>query len=465
MRVVFLFFFWNCLIWAGFAHAEVKPVGQHITKPPIAGIHKPADKYRTTLGYSIASAFTFQTAVRTSLFQSVGATLTGNEQRQLIALSRGQKDFQKHKGLQGMRYSAALAQDLSQLHIRALDDNRLSLSLGTMPAAIMSDLAASCLVSNIPALINPASDLSPVPINKVLDGLDNSLLEVASRDVAKVRASAKLVLSARDMRYAMIMNPAFRKSLALKMAENLTETEMAALLSESALATVIGNWTSSFGPNAEYLMVGFRDQLIRDVATFSCPCAMNPDLNGPPVAWIFGSRGTYLTRLGYLLSQQLAPAWNPVLNTNMAGSVERLIRKERQEVERKKSKNPAAYSTYMRAFLIDLETLEKEQIKALESGAAMSFVEGVVTNTVFGLMGVAMGGGPFATAVTIVANAGYGSWGTYENYSEELRIRISMSAMREIVMQDVIAHGTLCGCGAGVVPKPVKAIKGEVSDQ
>ena len=130
-----------------------------------------------------------------------------------------------------------------------------------------------------------------------------------------------------------------------------------------------------------------------------------------------------------------------------------------------KTKNPAAYSTYMRAFLIDLETLEKEQIKAIQSGAAMALVEGVSTNVVFGLMGVALGGGPFATAVSIVSNAGYGAWGLYEDYSEELQIRITMSAMREIFMQEVLDHADLCGCGAGVVPKPVRAILGKVPAQ
>lgn len=465
MRTTLSAVFSISLIWAGLASAEVKPPGQHITAPPINGIHKPADKYRTTLGYSIASAFTFQVAIRESIFGNLAASLTGIEQLQLLALNRGQKDYDAHKGHDGMVYSAALAQDLSQLYIRSLDDHRLSLSLGTMPAAIMSDLVAGCLVSKVPALINPASDLAPVPIKKILDGLDDSLLVTFQRDVAKVRASAKLVLTARDMRYAMIMNPAFRKSLALKMTQNLTETELAELLSESVLATVIGDWAQSYGANVEYLLVGFRDQLIRDVATFHCPCSMDPKLNGPPTAWIFGSRGTYLTRLGYLMSQQLAPAWNPVINTFMAGAVSELMAAERTTIKKQKSENPAAYSTYMRAFLIDLETLEKEQVKAIQSGAAMAFIEGVTTNVVFGLMGIAAGGGTFATAVSIIANAGYGAWGTYEDYSEELQIRINMLAMREVVLQEVIRHGNLCGCGAGVLPKPAMAIKSEVPAQ
>lgn len=456
---------WGCLGWAGLASAEVKPLGQHITLPPVFGIQAPADRYRTTLGYSIASAFTFQVAIRESLFGNLAASLVGTEQLQMIALKRGMEDYKSHSGLSGVAYSAALAQDLSQLHIRALDDNRLSLSLSTMPPAIMSDVVAGCLVSRVPALINPTSDLGPISIKKALDGLDNSLLEVAQRDVAKVRASARLVLAARDLRYAMMMEPAFRKSLALKMAQNLTEAEMTGLLSESVLATVIGDWAQSYGSNVEYLMVGFRDQLIRDVATYQCPCALDPNLNGPPVGWIFGTRGTYLTRLGYLLSQQLAQTWDPILNTFAAGTVADLLVAERADIATTRAKNPAAYSTYMRAFLIDLETLEKEQIKAIQSGAAMALVEGVTTNVVFGLMGIALGGGTFATAVSIISNAGYGAWGTYDDYSQELRIRIAMMAMRETVLQEVISHGDLCGCGAGVVPKPAKAIKGEVASQ
>ncbi|UXX82408.1 hypothetical protein [Roseovarius pelagicus] len=454
-----------CLGWAGLAIAEVKPLGQYITTPPINGIHKPADRYRTTLGYSIASAFTFQMAIRESLFGNVAATLTGTEQLQMIAIKRGQADFAAHEGLAGMAYSAALAQDLSQLYIRSLDDNRLSLAWGTMPYAIMSDVAASCLVTNIPKLISPSANLTPRPISEALGQLEQSLLAKGEQNVAKELAAARLVLTARDMRYAAMMKPMFRKSLALQVGQNLTETQMTELLSESVLATVIGDWAQSFGANTEYLLVGFRDQLIRDVATYQCPCAMNPKLNGPPVGWIFGSRGTYLTRLGYLMSQQLAPAWNPVINTGMAGAVTELMADERADIAKKKAENPAAYSTYMRAFLIDLETLEKEQIKAIQSGAAMSFIEGVTTNVVFGLMNVAMGGGTFAAAATIIANAGYGAWGAYDDYSEELQIRIAMSAMRELVMQDVIRHGTLCGCGAGVVPKPVKAIHGQGPSQ
>ncbi|MDF0603421.1 hypothetical protein P1J78_22065 [Psychromarinibacter sp. C21-152] len=428
------------LVAAGGGAAEVKPPGQYVGAPhPLMTV--PRGRYRTSMGWVIASMIEFDNR---GLFDSFNIFNLAKPEIYRDFVAAESAHIAGLRGQAYFRYAEGFARDLAQLQILTLENDRLSLALSSIPRAILVDLSAAAIGTGIKHVL-PAKRAG-------IEALNSVYLE---------EATERTVLTRRDVldlatRYDTLLGD----GLAGRIAQGVSDGDLRDLVSESAISAGIAQAVAANSASPDKLLDLLRKQMVMDVAAHGCACVLDTRIHEAPAAIqaVFGDNGEYHTLLGYLLSIKLVPPDSTILNILSGPQATAMLNAELAKLRAMEGKNAARYSAYLRGLLVDLETLERAQIAALDRGVARSFLEGTVINVLFGFF--AIGGGSMAQAVAILSNAGYGALDNYQTMSDELQIRIQMAALRETALDRLLPHVPTCGCGAGLAVAPTKVIKG-----
>jgi hypothetical protein len=431
-------------IW-GASQAGVAPPGQFISNGPNPLFTQPPGKYRTTLGWLMASIVTYDNLgfFERPLF---GMALPGLYQTAVT------NELNLYNGLQGIayyRYSEALVRDLARLQILTLGNDQLSLALSTVPAAVFADISAMALNAGI-------KNILPTKRQGFL-ALDSRYLKPGTEQ----NLIARYAFIDLEMRYRELMDHSYLEMVKRQVGQKVSAAELRDLFSESVISAAIAQTIAAVQTSPERMLDTLRRQKVLDVAAYRCACVLNVETHRPPqaIVAVLGPTDTYRTRLGYLLSVQLTPPGTTILNAMSGELARQFLSQELADLRKMRSAEPLRYASYMRSLLVDLEQLEDAQIKALQKGVLRSFVEGTVVNVLFGALAVGSGG--TAQALSILANAGYGALETYDTMSDELKIRVQMASLREVVLDQMLPFADQCGCGAGIAVAPTKVIKGK----
>lgn len=439
--------------------AEYVPKGSYLRgTTDQALMPEPRGRFRTRLAWLIASQIAFKQA-RSSTSIGIFESITANKfDRQL----RAQADaFAALKGDQHYAYSDALVRDLARLKIQLEEDNQFKAALWTFGEGVMADIAAEVLMSGVSKLLPKGS--ADVP-----DLGSSYLTKGTEAEFAYRRA-----LQDMELRYRMVIDRSLFDEMEAKLVEGaVTAADVRELVSGSALSALIGMEISAFSQNPQQSFEVLRQQLVLDVAAHGCACALRPVKPDPAhqiLGSIFGSSANFRTQLAFLLSQELAPKqWSPfgsllgMLPQVNAQAIYDLTLQERRKIAGWKKNNPDAFATHLRSLLVDIETLERLQLEALESGAGMTFIEGTALNILFGVVAGVVVPGPeiAATIVSTVANAAFGAHVNDQTTTEAIKIRLHMAALREETLDSLMKVKGNCGCGVGVPAVPKRAVRG-----
>ncbi|WP_136660184.1 hypothetical protein [Nitratireductor sp. XY-223] len=428
--------------------AGVTRPGQFYSGAPGPFLVAPAGQYRTRLGWLIGSMITYDNMGFFDKFSFFAPVVPGKYQDSVRA------ELNHYRGLQGMayyRYSEALVRDLARLQIMTLENDRLSLALSTVPAALLADISAMALNSGIKHIL-------PAQRQGVL-ALDSQYLTPGTEQ----NIAARYAFADLEIRYSELLGQSYMNSVRQKLGQQVTASELRDLMSESVISAAVGQTIAEFSQSPERLMDVLRRQKVMDVAAYGCACVLDNKTHRPPdaVVAVLGPTDSYRTRLGFLLSVQLTPPNTTILNVMSGAQAQAFLGNELAAVRKMRSGEPLRYASYMRSLLVDLEQLEEEQIKALQSGMPRALIESTVINVLFGAM--ALGGGGTAQVVSILANAGYGALSSYATMSDELKVRAQMAALRETVLDQILPLADKCGCGAGLAVAPKTVKQGETS--
>ena len=449
--VLFLVF---SLALAVAGQAEVAPPGSFVRKTTTQSmLPEPPGNFRTRLVWLLASRIAYENrSMAEYLNPFFGTAVRSQFESQL----KGERAH--FAGLQEKTYYAyaeAMVRDLALLEIQMVQDSQVANALMSFGQGILADIAAEVVMKGAAGLApkGPAVDLGHL-----------HLVPGTEANFAYRRALQDL-----ELRYRVLIDPALFDGMEEALKEGaVTMADVRELVSGSAVSSAIGTAIGAYFADARKSFDILRRETVLDVAAHGCACALrefDPGIAYKTHAAVLGSSGKFRTPLSFLLSQDLAPPQTTLLNIRGAPVVQDLLRHERKKIDRMKIENPAAYATYLRSLLVDIELLEQLQLEALDSGTAIGFIEGTWMNSLFGAAAAAVIPGSLAATITAsVANAAYGAKVNYDTTSEAIRIRVRMAALREQTLDSLLPLSEVCGCGAGVVAVPEKAIQGG-SDQ
>jgi hypothetical protein len=333
----------------------------------------------------------------------------------------------------------------------------MSMAVSTMPTGVFADVMAIVLGGGVSTVFDPAPEMAKA--------LESPLVSQAARESARVGRK----LADWQLRYGDLLGKSMFEKALDKLVKGVPVAEIEQLVTESVISTAINMKVASYAPDPDRMIDMLRSQMVLEAAAYKCACALDQNTHRSPATLVaaLGPSDTYRTGLAFLLALRLAPQRTTLLNVGAGRSIDQLTNMELEKIRKLKASTDAnvraQYGSYLRSFLVDLETLEKAQIRALESGAAASFIEGTVTNILFGAFGA--GGGPFMQAIAIFANAGYGAFDKYLTVSDEIRIRLQVEALREVILDQMLGMAEICGCSAGVAIVPDRVIKGAPAAQ
>lgn len=425
--------------------AEIAPPGRFIEKPSHPFMPQPYGQFRTRLGWLLASMIRYENLY----FWEMNPLTKANPGLYANAVRSEVASYGRLGPAAQYRYTEELIRDLQRMKIVALDQDRLSLALSTVPAAILADAAAMGIMAGI-------KFNQPLPGRNFLS-LDSRYLEPGTEQ----NVIARYAFYDLELRYRDFMERAELLRIKAEIARGVSAAELRDLMSESVISAAIGATIKSFEQSPETLIDVFRKQKTKDLAAFGCACALDAKTHRPPNAWVhvLGPTDTYLTRLGYLMSYKITPPATTPINVLAGGPVDDLLARELAALRSMRREQPERYTTYLRSFLVDTDTLEAAMLKSLQQGAAAELIESTAINALFGAF--ALGGGGTAQVLTMLANAGYGALDAYGDMSDELRIRVQMAAFRGHIMNVLRPHWQSCGCGEGVGIKPDRVVKGK----
>ena len=429
--------------------ADIAPQGQYLGRN-LASTHpfmpEPVGKYRTRMAWLTASMVVFEN--QSSWERGFFGVATPAMFREY--LGREEAYFASLKGMERYRYLDAMVRDYAQIQIYTLQDRRMSMALGTIPAAIFADVATAVLAAGVTYV--------PPNIRQGLDALDSRYLA----DNLRARIAGGFDVKDLMLRYRGLVNDKLFADAAAQVARGVSASDAAQLLAQSIASSGIGTAISGQINSPFGMLDMLRTQLVMDVAAYNCACVLDITTNRTAQATIdfMGSSGDYRTQLAFLLAQQLAPPDWTLLNARRGAVLSGWLTSELRRIETMKRDEPIAYASYMRSLLVDLETLEKVQIDALQSGATFAFVEKTSLNVLFGAFATVSGGGFGMQVVATLANAGYGAFDAYSSVSDELKIRMQMAALRETLLDNIMPFANRCGCGSGVVVVVETVVKG-----
>lgn len=136
---------------AGAARAEMAPPGTFISTKPHPLMVMPEGKYRTRLGWLLASRVADKAR---STFERGIFFGHGTDAIYRSALSGEASYFKSLEGTAHYRYADGLTRDLAQLQILVITDGRLWTALETIPGALASDITAAVLTAGIPEILS-----------------------------------------------------------------------------------------------------------------------------------------------------------------------------------------------------------------------------------------------------------------------------------------------------------------------
>lgn len=452
MRIVILFAAVALMLFTTLPHgarAELAPPGHFIETPSHPYMTVPMGKYRSRLGWLIASRIAYENAGPYTVFDVYAIAAPGLYH---TAMNAELSYYRSLSGADHYRYVDALVRDFAQLQIVTLVESRMSTAVKTLPTSIFADAMASVLGAGVLSVLDPAPEL--------VKALDSPLVAQGTRE--SVRVGRKL--ADWQLRYADLLGKTMFEEAVDKFARGVPAAEIEQLVTESVISTAINMAVVRYVPDPGRMIDMLRSQMVLEAAAYKCACALDQNTHRSPAAIVavLGPSDTYRTGLAFLLAQRLAPQQTTLLNIGAGRTIDQLLNMELDKLRQIKASTDAnaraQYGSYLRSFLVDLETLEAAQIRALESGAVMSFVEGTVTNIIFGAFGA--GGGVAMQMVAIFANAGYGAFDKYMSVSDEIRIRMQVAALREVILDQMLGLAGICGCSAGVAIVPERIIKG-----
>ncbi len=444
------------------AYAEMARPGQFIVTQSHPQMPKPIGRYRTRVAWLVASMIAFEN--RSSGFDIFALATPGLYRNYLnneVAAYRRLPDPQRY------RYLDAMVRDFAQMQIVTLADNRMSMALKSVASGILADVVTGVLSAGISRLVPPS--------RAGAEALESALVDAG----VQKKALTGLDIADLELRYKDLVSPTLFANAKRQLAAEASAGAVASLLSESVVSAAIGKAIDAYRGQPGRAMDVMRTQLVLEAAAYKCACALDQNTNRSPKAGIIlmGGSDKYRTDLAAALSMALGQHGGGLINAfggdtmwrNMLKAELAKIRGWKQQManlgsadanlSKQADKARAEYATYLRGLLVDLESLERFQIGALQSGAAMSFVESSVLNVLFGLFAFG-GGGLGMQAVATLANAGYGGFSTYNTVSDELKIRMQMAALREQVLDQLLPLTGVCGCGAGLAIVPDHVVKG-----
>lgn len=440
-----------CLFSVSIAEERVPglaPNDGYIETPLHPSFATPPGRYHTHIAWLMASqvAFENQSAFeRGWLNGAMAPGLYHNYMRDARAV---------YAGLEGRAhylYAEALLRDVAQMQLVTLQNNQMSIALGTVPVSIISDAATMVISAGVSQVIP-----------KVRAGIQALESRYIQAEVGQDLIARSGFIDM-ELRYSGLVDSAVFQAWKEQMAAGVSAADLTKLMSESVMSASIGTAINAYRGSPDQLLEVFRTQLVMDVAAYKCACVL--DLNTHRIAgatdWLLGSTGNYRTGLGWILAQRLAPPDTGLIGwaAELGGTNASILNRELSLIAGLKQSNPARYGTYMRSLLVDLETLERAMIAGAQTGATMAFLETTVMNVLFGA--VTLGGGLGGQAVAALANAGYGAMSAYQNVGTELKIRMQVAALREQVLDNIRPDAEICGCGAGVAVVPRTTVIGD----
>lgn len=432
-------------------HAEVAPPGKYFSGAPGAFLVAPTGEYRTRLGWLMASLITYDNLGLLERFNIFGAVIPGKYE---AAINAEMNHYRSLGGMAYYRYSESLVRDLARLQILTLENDRLSLALDTFAEGLVADIAAMSLNAGIKHIL-PARRQGFLALDSeyMTPGTEKNLI-------------ARHAFVDLELRYGELMEKSYMETIKRQIGAGIDAGDLQDLMSESVISAAVGQAIGQVKQAPERLMDVLRRQKVMDVAAYGCACVLDASTHQPPdaLAVALGQTREYRTRLGYFLSLQLTPPATSIINAMSGTTAKEFLDRELRAVGKMRGEEPVRYASYMRSLLVDLEQLEDAQIKALQSGTTLAFIESTVMNVLFGAL--AVGGGGTAQVLSMLGNAGYGAISSYETMSDELKIRAQMAALRETVLDQILPLADKCGCGVGVAvaPKTVKQGKSSGDD-
>ncbi len=450
------------------AHAEMAAPGEYLSGESLRPLlFHPPGKYRTRLGLLFASLIKCDEELGVWDYYSGLKRVTLDAYRAEFFAEL--EHIASLKGRDRFIYLAALMSDIAKAEIQHLNDNSTIKVAEKASVALAADVLAYLLIDNLTEYFSEA----PVVI-----------LEQFEKDKLNPKLTADMLLRYNvydlNLRYDDIGGPSLR-ALTEQLRKDGLESQMKAHIEEQIKAyikeqvtdaflySIIGTPAEKLVPLSSSVLTQLRRQLAMEVAGFQCACALDPRIFRPPATWEiqYGGSGKYRTKLGYILSLKLAPPRWTVTNVWADRTPHQLLLDEVSFILELESENRIGYLSYMRSFLVDLEDLEAEQVAGLESSWPGTFLQNNLMNLVFNAIGSAVPAGlgvapSVGLLVGFLLNAGYEGLQAYDSLSKELKIRTTAAAIREPILDLLIAEEQSCGCGAGVIIAPNKVYKGKV---
>jgi len=434
--------------------ADIAPQGQHL-EPNVLYSHPnmpaPVGKYRTRYAWLTASMIAKENL---GYFESLGYLMVTPALYQDY-FSREKTYFTGLNGTEHYLYIDAMVRDFAKMQIFTLENSRMGLAQDAFQTAIFADVITGVLSEGV-TWVPPQS-------RQGIGALQSRFLERSTQ----LNVMGRFKVTDLELRYRGFVDTAIFAETKRQIASGVSADDAIKLLVESITSAGIGAAVNSFDESPSEMLDMFRTQLVMDVATYGCAdvqdrtvtAAMLPS-QATVLQGFWGSQGDYLTPLAMLISLQSSPTAYSPINLMSGTTIRGQLSTELASLRQMERDKPAQYGIYMRRLLIDLETIEKAEIANLQSGATMEFIESASLNVLFGAFASATGGSLGAQVVFSMANAGYSAFDTYNSVSDEMRVRMQVAGLREIILDKLKPLSNTCGFGSGLVIVPETTVQG-----
>lgn len=436
------------------SQADIAPPGQYLGSDTLyshPNMPAPVGEYRTRYAWLTASMIAKDNL---GYFESLGYLMATPALYQDY-FSREKTYFTGLNGANHYLYIDAMVRDFAKMQIITLENSRMSLAQDAFETSIFADVVTGVLSEGV-SWVPPQS-------RQGIGALESRLVERSTQ----LNVVGRFNVVDLERRYNGFVDTALFAETKRQIASGLSADDAVKLLVESITSAGIGTAVNSFSAAPSSMLDMFRTQLVMDVATYGCAdvldraatAAMMP-VQSDVLQGLWGSRGDYLTPLAMLISLQSSPAANSPINLMSGSTIRSLLNTELAALQKMERDKPAQYGIYLRRLLIDLETIEKAEIANLQSGATLAFIESTALNVLFGALSTAAGGSFGAQVIFSMANAGYSAFNTYESVSDEMRVRMQVAGLREIILDKLQPLSSTCGFGSGLVIVPETTVQG-----
>lgn len=434
--------------------AEIAPLGQHLgdaVDHAHPNMPEPVGEYRTRYAWLTASMIAKENL---GYFESL-AHIMATPALYQDYFSREEAYFTSLNGADHYLYIDAMVRDFAKMQIFTLEDSRMGMAQDAFLTSIFADIITGVLSEGV-TWVPPQS-------RQGIGALQSRFLTRSTQ----LNVVGRFNIVDLDRRYRGFVDDALFAEAKRQIASGVSADDAIKLLVESITSAGIGAAVSGFAETPSGMLDMFRTQLVMDVASYGCAdvldrvatAAMQP-VQAQALQGFWGSQGDYLTPLAMLISLQSSPTANSPINLMSGSTIRNLLNTELASLKKMERDHPAQYGIYLRRLLIDLETIEKAGIAKLQSGATLAFIESTGLNVLFGAFSELVGGSFGAQVVFSMANAGYSAFDTYDSASDEMRVRMQVAGLREIILDKLQPLSNTCGFGSGLMIVPETTVQG-----